>query len=753
MKKLICVVAGCLLVAGATAWAGNGMLVEAEAFADKGGWSVDQQFVEQMGSPYLLAHGLGRPVKNASTSLTIATAGSYRVWVRTKNWVPGDWTAPGRFKVLINGRALAPEFGTLTGWQWQDGGTVALTAGAARIELEDLTGFDGRCDAIYLTTDASERPPDDLKKMRAWRDELSGLPAVPPSAGKFDVVVVGGGIAGCAAALAAAEQGLAVALIHDRPILGGNASGEVRVHTEGITGYATRLLKGINSDHWPNGSERALADDQRRQATLNAATNVHQFLGWRAYGVATNGNRIVSANARHIETGEAKSFTAPVFIDSTGDGWIGYWAGAEYRYGREASAEFDEGWVQHGEQWSPTNTDNRVMGTSLLWNSVAAATPQSFPDVPWAKAVAKTNSAIKGEWFWEFSRNDLDQIADAEEIRDHMLRAIYGSFANAKQNPKHVFQALRFVGYINGKRESRRLMGDYIYTLKDMTEGRTFADAVVTETRAVDVHLQKIYKDPKAQQDFLSTALFKKTPRYYIPFRSLYSKNISNLMMAGRDFSCSHIGLGGPRVMNTCGQMGAATGYAAALMKKHNTTPRGVCRDHLDELLKLVRPSAEEVASESGKGKKQSPQILVHGPGDELQRVRQQYDLVSVPPAVREATCLIPPRGSAAKPAPGYRFTVNTPVEVWIAVHQRGKPALSAEWKKTKDTLLWGEDGVDVLYHRSFPAGLVVVPGHSGKEGSSYGFPHLTFVRPSGATPPGGFQITDPLMDDQASAK
>jgi hypothetical protein len=748
MKKLICMLAGGLLAAGATAWADTGILVEAEAFADKGGWSVDQQFVEQMGSPYLLAHGLGQPVKNASTSLAIAQAGSYRVWVRTKNWVPGDWAAPGRFKVLINGNALAPEFGTLTGWQWQDGGTVALPAGATRLELEDLTGFDGRCDALYLTTDAAERPPDDLKKMRAWRDRLSGLPAMPPSAGKFDVVVVGGGISGCAAALAAAEQGLAVALVHDRPVLGGNASGEVRVHTIGITGYAGRLLKGINSEHWPNGSERALADDQKRHATMNAATNIQQFLGWRAYGVATNGNRITHVHARHIETGEARSFAAPAFIDGTGDGWIGYWAGAEHRYGREPRAEFDEGWDQHGDLWSPTNADNRVMGTSLLWNSVAAATPQPFPAVPWAKAVAKTNSATKGEWFWEYSRNDLDQIADAEEIRDHVLRAIYGSFANAKQNPKQVFHKLRFVGYISGKRESRRLMGDYIYTFKDMTEGRTFADAVVTETREVDVHYQKNYKDPKVPQDFLSTALFKKVPRYYIPFRSLYSKNVANLMMAGRNFSCSHIGLGGPRVMNTCGQMGAATGYAAALMKKHNTTPRGVCQEHLDELLKLVRPAVEETVAESAKGKKRSPQLLVHGPGDELQRVRQQYDLVSVPPAVREATCLIPPRGSAVKPGVGYRFTVNTPVEVWIAVHQRGKPALPAEWQKTRDTLLWGEDGVDVLYHRSFPAGAVTIPGHSGKVGGSYGFPHLTFVRPSGAVPSADFQITNPLCDE-----
>lgn len=742
MKRTMTVIMGCWMLAGLTGWAAPGILIEAESFADKGGWSVDQQFVEQMGSPYLLAHGLGKPVANASTSVTVPAAGSYRVWVRTKNWVPGDWEAPGRFLLKVNGQPLKPEFGVLEGWQWQDGGKVDLKAGAVRLELEDLTGFAGRCDAIYLTADANDRPPDELPALREWRNRLMGIPEAPPSAGAFDVVIVGGGISGCAAALAAAEQGLTVALIHDRPILGGNASGEVRVHTIGITGYSERILKKINSEHWPNGSELALVDDFKRHATMDAEPSIRQFLSWRAYGVKMDGTRIVAVHARHNESGEVRSFEAPVFIDSTGDGWIGYWAGAEHRYGRESRDEFGEGWEEHGDLWSPASPDNRVMGVSLLWNSDATSAPTVFPETPWAADVAKDHVAVKGEWYWEYSDNELCMIRDAEQIRDHVLRAIYGAFANAKGLPEYATHELKFVGYISGKRESRRLVGDHIYTLGDMVEGREFPDTVVTETRDVDLHYQRIEKDSEYPYDFLSTALFMKVPRYYIPFRSLYSRNIVNLMMAGRNFSCSHVGLGGPRVMNTCGQMGAATGYAASLIKKHGTTPRGVYADHMAELRKLVLPDPAEEALVSTESAKRN-QIMIHAPGDVLSRVVRQYDIIAAPEPLRAAVRAIPRRVDGTKPAPGYRFTVNAPVDVWIAVHDRGDYAPPAEWTKTDIVLTW-ELGSDPVYHRQFPAGQVIIPPHTGKtDGGHYGVPHLAFIQASGKPPAEGLKVLE----------
>lgn len=571
------------------------VLLEAEAFQEKGGWVVDQQFVHQMGSPYLMAHGLGQPVANAKTVATLPAPGTYRVWVRTRNWVPGKWDPPGRFRVRIDGKPLDTVFGTQEGWAWQDGGTVEIAKTSAAVELQDLTGFDGRCDAVYLTQDLKTAPPNDLKSLGAWRKALLGVPATPPSAGRFDLVIVGGGISGCAAALAADRQGMKVALLQDRPVLGGNASSEIRVHTLGIYGQGESILKQIDTEHWPNGSANAIPDEAKRHLAMQAAKNVTLYLNWRASGVQMQGARIISVDAMHIESGKTLRFEAPVFIDCTGDGWIGYWAGAEARYGREPNTEFHEVWDKYGELWSPEKPDRRVMGTSVLWYTEQADGPSSFPELPWAKDVAKDKAAVAGEWYWEFSDDTKHQIDDAEEIRDHMLRAIFGSFANAKKDPKYANYRLAWVGYLAGKRESRRLIGDYIYTMQDAATGRDFPDAVVEEKREIDVHYQRIL-DPKTakgeDRDFLSKALFYKTPLYHVPFRCLYSKNIENLMMAGRCFSCSHVGLGGPRVMRTCGQMGIATGYAASLCTKHATTPRGVYEKHLDELLTLVRSEA-----------------------------------------------------------------------------------------------------------------------------------------------------------------
>lgn len=567
----------------------TGVLVEASSFDDLGGWKLDTQHFQQMGGCYLLAHGMGEPVANAKTTVAFPEVGTWHVWVRTRNWCPGDWQAPGRFKLRVGGKALTMEFGTEgEQWYWQKGGTVEIaTPGSFEVELEDLTGFDGRCDAIYFDRESSPfLPNDDLREMAAWKDRLTDRSDENIEEEQFDVVIVGGGMSGCGAALAARSQGLKTALIQDRPVFGGNASDEVRVHTIGIPGKGAKIIETIDTPHYPNGHADAILAQQKREATMKRS-EVSLFAHHIAIGLEKYGDRIASVEAREVTTGLIRRFRAPVFIDATGDGWLGYWGGAEYRYGREAHTEFGELWNQHGDLWSPTNLDNRVMGTSVLWNSEKSDQPNDFPSVPWAMPVAKEHKAINGEWYWEYSSNSLNQVDDAESIRDHMLRAIYGSFANAKKDPKNAKVALKWVAYVSGKRESRRLVGDYIYTMQDMTQRRKFPDAVVEEKREIDSHYQ--VAETGSPQDFLSKALFYKTDGlYYIPFRSLYARNIGNLMMAGRCFSCSHIGLAGPRVMKTCAQMGIATGYAAVLCKKHNATPREVGQRHIDELRQLI---------------------------------------------------------------------------------------------------------------------------------------------------------------------
>ena len=242
------------------------ILVEAEGFADSGGWVNDPQFLDAMGSPYLLAHGLGRPVRAATTTVRIAQPGLYRLWVRTKDWVPSHH--PGIFRVLVNGTELDVTFGNQgDDWFWQPGGTVDLRAGNTVLELKDLTGFDGRCDAIFLSDDpASQPPPSPDEEMAAWRRWLLGLPDIPPVAGQFDVVVVGGGIPGCSAALAAARLGQKVALIQNRPVLGGNGSTEI-----GIT---------------PRGQNRTIVEElvgPERERVLRAEKNIALYLGWHVF--------------------------------------------------------------------------------------------------------------------------------------------------------------------------------------------------------------------------------------------------------------------------------------------------------------------------------------------------------------------------------------------------------------------------------------------------------------------------------------
>ncbi len=597
-----------IFVSGYVSGQNTSILIEAESFQNKGGWVVDPQFVEQMGSPYLLAHGMGKPVADATTSVRISKTGVYHVWARTKNWAPGKWEAPGRFHVFLDGKQLDRQLGKNPGWNWEYAGKIELQKGERKLLLHDLTGFEGRCDVIYLSTSESERLPQDQKLLKAWRAEKAGTPDVPQKIAKYDLVVVGGGIAGCAASIAAAEQGLKVALIHDRPVLGGNASGEIRVHTEGIYGKFERILKMIDTGSYPNGSAEALKDDQKRMENISKYKNIEVFLNFRAFNAVAENGMIQFVDARQTTNDEFIRFKSPLFVDCTGDGWIGYWAGAEYNYGREAESKYNEGWDAHGLLWSPETEDNFVMGSSVLWGSENAGKPVKFPEVPWAMDVAGSYAESKGEWQWEYSQNDLSQIDDAEQIRDHMFRAIYGSFYNFK-NPspqsensdKGVYGKmnnterqqkadslqLKWVSYLVGKRESRRLVGDYIFTFNDARNNTQFADSVVFEKRAVDVHYQVNLLETD-KPNFLSEAMFYKAKPYIIPYRSLYSENIKNLFMAGRNFSCSHLGLGGPRVMRTTGQMGAAVGLAASLCKKHKETPRDIYQSHLKEYLDLI---------------------------------------------------------------------------------------------------------------------------------------------------------------------
>ena len=210
----------------------SNLLIEAESFDQKGGWVVDQQFMDLMGSPYLMAHGMGVPVEDASTTISFPESGTYYVYVRTYNWTSPwhDGKGPGKFTLKIGNKKLPIVLGDEGNqWMWQPAGKISVKAGNSNLTLKDLTGFNGRCDAIYFTTEKEQLPPNETVQLTDFRKKMLDIPAEPEQY-SYDVIVTGGGIAGMCAAATASRLGCKVALINDRPVLGGNNSSEVRVH-------------------------------------------------------------------------------------------------------------------------------------------------------------------------------------------------------------------------------------------------------------------------------------------------------------------------------------------------------------------------------------------------------------------------------------------------------------------------------------------------------------------------------------------
>ena len=578
------------------------VLIEAESFESYGGWVLDQQFMDQMGSPFLLAHGMGKPVADAVTRLTFSQIGEYRVWVRTRDWV-GPWKKPeipaamrasgdpGKFLLLIDGKPLPVTFGTEgADWRWQNGGTIKVDH-SLTLSLHDLTGFEGRCDAILFSTDRALLPPNRDPEMAQFRRKLFGFPEVPPDAGSYDMVVVGGGIAGICAAISATRNGLKVALIHDRPVLGGNNSSEVRVHLGGGINcppypVVGTVVKEVGSSRSGNAGSAAIYEDEKKLDVVQAETNISLFLNLHANNVEINKNRIVAVIAQNTRTGERLRFPATLFVDCTGDAVIGALSGADYRMGREGQNET-------GEELAPANGDKMTMGSSVMWYSRERAELSTFPLIPWAvqfndKACQKVT---RGDWDWETGMNH-DQIAEFEYIRDYELRAVYGNWSFLKNvctnRQAYAKWELDWVAYVAGKRESRRLMGDVVLRQQDIVGQTAFPDACVVTTWSIDLHYPKKAKDFQAEP-FLSSAVHKDINPYAIPYRCLYSRNVRNLFMAGRNISVTHVALGTVRVMRTTGMMGEVVGMAAWLCKKHGCEPCDVYADHLEEFKELLR--------------------------------------------------------------------------------------------------------------------------------------------------------------------
>jgi len=583
MKKILPGLIGLLIFQIGFGQSSPSVYVETESFNQKGGWVIDQQSMDVMGSPYLMAHGMGTPVDDASTTVTFPEKGTYWIFVRTRNWTaPWSDKAAGKFQLIVDGKKLRQEFGSGSkDWNWVEGGKLNVSSLQLEVKLHDLTGFNGRCDAIFFSRDKNATPEKTLKV------------ASEPVESNYDLVVVGGGMAGTCAAISAARLGVKVALIQNRPVLGGNNSSEVRVHLGArinLEPYPAlgNLVNEIGPARGGNAQPEEYYEDQKKLEAVLNESNISLFLNYHANEVQMSGSSIKSVVAQNLETGERQSFSAPLFADCTGDGTIGYLAGAEFLTGRESRATFNE-------PTAPETADSLTMGISVQWLSANSGKPIDFPDIKWGlpwsedKAVAMK----KGDWDWETGMGK-DMIKETEFIRDYGLLVVYSNWSFLKNHysgkADFINEKLQWVAYIGGKRESRRLVGDFILTENELIEAKLFPDGTAPTSWSIDLH----YPDPENLEKFDGEA-FRSIAKhiqiypYPIPFRCLYSKNIENLMMGGRNISVSHVALGTVRLMRTGGMMGEVIGMAASVCKENKLQPRAIYLDHFSQLELLMK--------------------------------------------------------------------------------------------------------------------------------------------------------------------
>ncbi|APU11046.1 fumarate reductase [Cellulophaga lytica] len=410
-----------------------------------------------------------------------------------------------------------------------------------------------------------------------------------------DVVVVGAGMAGICAAVSSARMGNKTVLIQDRPVLGGNASSEIRVTVNGVQSLKnkhivereTGVLEEMLIENWHfNEQESYPVWDHVLYDFVKREKNLELFLNTQAYDVVKDGDKIKSVFARQTTTEMAYTFNADVFIDSSGDGLMAAMAGAEYRIGREGKEEF-------GESFAPDVPDNWVMGDCIMMVTKDMGRPIKFNPpayaIPFDAETAfkdkhrKIKQVKEGFWWVEIGSNN-DIIGEREEIKHKLLARFYGVWDHIKNSgnfPEAENIALDWIGSVPGRRESRRFMGDYILTQPDMEEYRHFNDTVAYGGWSLDEHCPGGIENLTEPASYFHSRF---TQVYEIPFRCLYSKNVSNLMMAGRNVSVSHMGLSSSRIIATCALMGQAVGTASALCIKHKVTPRQLGKKYINEL-------------------------------------------------------------------------------------------------------------------------------------------------------------------------
>jgi hypothetical protein len=402
---------------------------------------------------------------------------------------------------------------------------------------------------------------------------------------KTDLCVVGGGLAGLCAAIAAARCGLKVVLMHDRPVPGGNASSEIRMWPSGSRGENNRetgiIEEIILENYYLNPLSNYSIWDSILYSKARYQKDITLLLNCSCTNLEMQNNRIKAVKGWQLTTETWHNVDAEIFADCSGDSILAPLSGAEFRVGRESREEFHE-------DIEPVVGDKSTMGLSCLIQARETNSPQKFIAPDWAckfdtdEYLHNRPHRIDETNYWWLEVGGInDSIYDTEQIRDELLKIAFGVWNHIKNHGEHNADnwVLDWIGFLPGKRESRRYVGDYILTQNDVRAEGKFHDIVAYGGWPMDDHNPLGFNYPG------EPTVFHPAPSPYgIPYRCLYSRNIENLMFAGRNISVTHAALSSTRVMRTCSIIGQAVGTAAYIAVKKQTSPRGVYEKYIEEL-------------------------------------------------------------------------------------------------------------------------------------------------------------------------
>ena len=444
---------------------------------------------------------------------------------------------------------------------------------------------------------------------------------------QVDLCVVGGGLAGMCAAIAAARRGARVALMHDRPVLGGNASSEIRMWLCGAHGANNRetgLVEEIELDNIRRNPMKNYALwDMLLYEKVRLEPNITLLLNCSCNDATMNGSRVASVRGWQGTAETWHTVEAPLYADCSGDSILAPLTGAEYRVGREARGEF-------GESIAPEEADHRTMGMSLLLQAREMGRPQPFTPPTWAHVYAREedlpfrdHTLPRANYWWIELGGEADSIHDTEALRDELLKIALGVWDHIKNRGDHGAEnwALDWLGFLPGKRESRRYVGDHIITQNAVAAGGPFDDIIAYGGWTMDDHHPAGFRHPGAP-----TIWHPAPSPWGIPYRSVYSRTVENLFCAGRNISASHAALSSSRVMKTCALLGQAVGTAAAIAARHGLTPRGVYEERLAELQQALM---EDDCWLPGKARAVSPQAALRASAGDPEPLRNGVDRIT----------------------------------------------------------------------------------------------------------------------------